>query len=137
MFNQIREWVGEFLRERISEFMHIRQKMVLLYLGGGVLILFLAFMAVLFIQGHVRSEKEKSAAKELADSFKPLEIPPEDLFLPEEPDFLPEIIPGRFPRNTWTAEDLRPYWTDPLEGKAGLWRDRVEGVVDALMEGVP
>jgi hypothetical protein len=64
-------------------------------------------------------------------------IPPEDLFLPEEPDFLPPVILGRERRDAWTADDAEPYWYNPLEeGEAG-WREQVEKVVDELLERVP
>ncbi|MFP3040232.1 hypothetical protein LQZ19_00270 [Treponema primitia] len=129
--------VRKFIRETAPEFFQTRRRIVLLGIGGAVLVLILAFVAVLMVQGHIRTVKSRAAAKELADSFKPLAISPEDFFLPEEPDALPEFIPERLPRDTWTVDDARPYWTDPLEGNTRLWRDRFKAEIDTLMEGVP
>jgi hypothetical protein len=64
-------------------------------------------------------------------------IAPEDFFLPEEPDALPEFIPARQRRPAWTAADAAEYWTDPLEGKEALWRDRFGAAVEDLLEAVP
>jgi hypothetical protein len=128
---KIRGWVREFFRSRTP------RRVVVLGLGGAALVLMLAFVAVVLIQNHIGHVKSRAAAKALADSFKPLAIAPEDFFLPEEPDLLPEFIPERPPRDTWTADDARLYWTDPLAGKEELWRDRFDTVIDDLMEGVP
>jgi hypothetical protein len=137
--------IGELIRqtwERARKFIQrtlvrIPRRTVLLGIGGAALVLILAFVAIVLIQKHTSLVKSRAAAKELADSFKPLAISPEDFFLPEEPDVLPEFIPGRPQRDTWTAEDARLYWTDPLAGNEKLWRDRFGAVIDDLMEGVP
>jgi hypothetical protein len=134
---KIRDWARKHIREKASEFFQTRSRIVLLSLGGLALVLILGFAAVFMIQNHVRTVRSRAAAGELADSFKPLAIPPEDFFLPEEPDFLPAFLPERFPRDTWSMDDVRPYWTDPLEGNARLWRDRFGSAVDDLLEGVP
>jgi hypothetical protein len=97
----------------------------------------MGFVAVVLMQNHSARVKSQAAARELADSFKALAIPPEDFFLPEEPDSLPEFIPERPPREVWTADDARLYWTDPLAGNETLWRDRYNALLDDLMEGVP
>jgi hypothetical protein len=72
-----------------------------------------------------------------AGMFKPAPIPPEELFLPEEPDFLPGVILEREQRDAWTAEDAEPYWYNPLEQGEEEWRERVEQVIDGLLERVP
>jgi hypothetical protein len=83
------------------------------------------------------SDAAADSARALAESFSPLPVPPEDLFLPDEPDFLPEVLPERAPREFRPAEDAPPFWTDPGEKDSALWRDRVKAAVDELMERVP
>jgi hypothetical protein len=133
----MQERVRKFVREKVSAFFQTRRRIVLLSLGGLAVVVILGFAAVFMIQNHVRTVRSQAAARELADSFKPQAIPPEDFFLPGEPDLLPDILPERFPRDTWTIDDARPYWTDPLEGNARLWRDRFGSAIDDLLEGVP
>ncbi|MDR2740001.1 MAG: hypothetical protein LBB68_09275 [Treponema sp.] len=133
----IRERVRKLIREKTPAFFQTRRRIILLSLGGFALVVTLGFAAVFIIQNHVRTIRFRAAAGELADSFKPLAIPPEDFFLPEEPDLLPDFLPERLPRDTWTIDDARPYWTDPLEGNARLWRDRFGSAIDDLLEGVP
>jgi hypothetical protein len=72
----------------------------------------------------------------LSGGFQP-QIPPEELFLSDEPDFLPALIPGREQRDSWTAEDAAPFWYNPLEEGERQWRNRVELVIDELLEHVP
>jgi hypothetical protein len=134
---EIRERVRKFIRKTAPEFFQTRSRIALLGLGGLSLVLILGFVMVFMIQNHLRAVQSRAAAGELADSFKPLPIPPEDFFFPEEPDLLPEFLPERLPRDTWTMDDALPYWTNPLEGNARLWRDRFGSAIDDLLEGVP
>jgi hypothetical protein len=126
---QIREWAPVFFQTR--------RKAIMLGLGGAVLVLILGFAAMGLARGRVRSIKAGVSAGELTESFRPLPIAPEDLFLPDEPDALPEFIPARPRREAWTAEDAAEYWTDPLAGKEALWRDRFGAAAAELLEAVP
>jgi len=62
-------------------------------------------------------------------------IPPEELFIPDEPDFLPDFLFEREPRRSWFIEDIRPYWIPPADH--GFWQGIVRSTVDELMEAVP
>jgi hypothetical protein len=73
----------------------------------------------------------------VTEVFRSAPIPPEDLFLPDEPDFLPPVILEREPRDAWTADDAEPYWYNPLEQGEEEWRERVEQVIDELLERIP
>ena len=68
------------------------------------------------------------------------QIPAEELFLPGEPDFLPEYVLEREPRTSWTLEEIRPYWNNPgssTQGSSKIWQDEIKTTVDKLMEAVP
>jgi hypothetical protein len=99
-------------------------------LTGTALALIILLVAVLAIGKPAPEEPE-------AALFRPAPIPPEDLFLPEEPDFLPPVILDRGRRETWTAEDAEPFWYNPLEEDEERWRELVEKAVDDLLERVP
>ncbi|MDR2028272.1 MAG: hypothetical protein LBP93_01900 [Treponema sp.] len=122
--------------DRIGEFIRGQKRLVWLAAGGLLLVLLICLMAVLLGMNHTDAAAEASA-RALAESFSPLPVPPEELFLPGEPDFLPEILPERPPRGSWTAEEALPFWTDPGEKDSALWRDQVKTVIDELMERVP
>jgi hypothetical protein len=64
-------------------------------------------------------------------------IPADDLFLPDEPDFVPGILLEREQRAQWTADDAAPLWQDPLRNGEEPWRDRIERTIDEIMESVP
>jgi len=64
-------------------------------------------------------------------------IPPDDLFLPDEPDFVPGILLEREQRAAWTTDDAAPLWQDPLRNGEEPWRDRIERAIDEIMESVP
>ena len=62
-------------------------------------------------------------------------IPVEELFIPDEPDFVPDFILEREPRHFWAIDDIRPYWRSP--GSPDYWQGVIRSAVDELMENVP
>lgn len=64
-------------------------------------------------------------------------IPAEELFLPDEPDFLPEVILERERRSSWTEQDVSEYWQDPLKFGEEQWREKIEAAIDVFLERVP
>ena len=63
-------------------------------------------------------------------------IPAEELFLPEEPDFLPGVLLDRDRRTSWSEEDALEYWQDPLRAGEEQWREKIETAIDELLERV-
>jgi hypothetical protein len=101
-------------------------------LAGLVLVLvLLPAVFLLAAAGSPPAEEPRTA------DFGPVPIPREELFLPEEPDFLPPVILEREQRDLWTAEDAEPFWYNPLEDGEEEWRRQVEKVVDELLERIP
>jgi len=95
---------------------------------GGVVVLFIFLVIVIFT---VHSVKPPKAVQMSAGPF----IPVEDLFIPAEPDYVPEFILEREPRSSWSPEDIQSYWRSP--GNSEYWREEIKSAVDKLMEGVP
>ncbi|GHV87443.1 hypothetical protein AGMMS50255_7390 [Spirochaetia bacterium] len=106
--------------------------------GFGALLLILIICLIVVVLG-MNSIPEGTDT--LSRAFQPidfrLQIPPDELFLPDEPDFLPGVVPGREQRDSWTAEDAAPFWYNPLENGEEQWRARIESVIDELLEHVP
>ncbi|MDR2258687.1 MAG: hypothetical protein LBE14_06015 [Treponema sp.] len=105
-------------------------------LGAALALLLLALLAVLVVLNHNAGAGFRAAGDKGGVPQK-TPIPPEELFLPAEPDFLPEVMLERERRQAWTAEDAEPYWQNPLKTGEEPWRDRVEAAVDELLERVP
>jgi len=92
----------------------------------------------LFITGASLVSKDASEPKALpVSSVTARRIPSEDLFLPDEPDFVPGVILEREKRTQWTADNAMPWWQDPLKDGEQEWRDQIEKTVDDIMESVP
>ena len=109
---------------------------LVLGIAGGIALLLIGILAVLLIMNHNQVNAER-AARELAESFAPLSISGDELFLPDQPDFLPGVMLHREVRENWTAEDAAPYWTDMLEGNRDFWLEQVKSNIDELMENIP
>jgi len=94
---------------------------------------------LLFITGASLMSKEKNVKPKAPpeNSIITRRIPPEDTFLPDEPDFVPGVMLEREKRTQWTADDAMPWWQDPLKDGEQEWRDQIEKTVDEIMESVP
>lgn len=99
----------------------------------GTIALILGIMLLLTRNSRVRRMQDSET---ITGIFR-MELPPEELFLDDEPDFLPEVLPERERRDKWNADDVRPYWTDPVDGEAGVYENMMGKVVDGIMEQVP
>ena len=64
-------------------------------------------------------------------------VPAEDLYLPDEPDFIPGVILDREQRSHWTEQDVSEFWQDPLRSGEEAWREKVETVIDKILERIP
>ena len=64
-------------------------------------------------------------------------IPAGNLFLPEEPDYVPGVLLGRERRESWTEDDALLFWQDPLIYGEEKWREDIEAAIDELLEMVP
>lgn len=126
------------IREYVFQKGSLRDRKRLVFIGlGAVLALLLCFLLVMALAMNGTADAGFRAA-EGEYGFPPrTPIPPEELFLPAEPGFLPGVMLERERRQTWTAEDAEPYWQDPLKGGEEPWRNRVEAAVDELLERVP
>jgi len=103
----------------------------LLLIGSGSLIGI--FLILLIAAGVSSSKKRRISSPEAAREG--LSIAMEELFIPAEPDFVPEFIFERERRRFWSLEDIRPYWRTPDPGDR--WREEIKSAVDKLMEGIP
>jgi hypothetical protein len=110
------------------------RRTVLIGLGGFLVILLLGI--IIGLVDANRSNRTRTDPEPVS-SFQRIAIPPEELFLPEEPDFISGVLLEREPRKAWTAGDAEPYWQDPLKNGEEQWRDRIELEIDALLERVP
>jgi len=64
-------------------------------------------------------------------------IPADEIFLPEEPDFIPGVLLERERRLSWSEQDASEYWQDPLRSGEEPWRQIIESAADDILERVP
>jgi hypothetical protein len=120
------------IRLLIIDELHKHRKIFML--GGGVIVLFLlTLVTVLLINAEITKKPQSPVPVE---RNRTVFIPPEDIFLPDEPDFLPDAILKEQPKE-WDAQDVRPFWTNPLENDPLQWRDNIKNTVDEIMEKTP
>jgi len=122
--NDFIEWIKKLTAE---------QKRRLILIGTAAFAVLLTFSVIISVANRVGkripSEPERLKIRVV--------IPPEELFLPEEPDFLPGVLLDRDRRTSWSDEDALEYWQDPLKTGEEQWREKIETAIDELLERVP
>jgi hypothetical protein len=99
----------------------------------GIGALAVIFLILIIAAGISGSKKKRPASPDAVTGN--LTIPTEELFIPAEPDFVPEFIFEREKRRFWSLEDIRPYWKIP--DSSDRWREEIKSAVDKLMAGIP
>jgi hypothetical protein len=122
-----------FKRERLVKFFEEKKRLVLIGAGFVLLLFALALVTILLIVNTGRKKEDKASIPVMALPA----VPPGEFFLPSEPDFIPDVLLERQSRGGWETGDAAPYWKDPLKQGEQPWRDRVETVIDELLERVP
>jgi hypothetical protein len=107
-----------------------RRLAIVLTVGFSVLLT----IAVLVSSFKEPSVEEVPGEQELLTTNAP--IPVEDLFLPDEPDFLPGVLVDRERREVWTEGDALEFWQDPLRAGEEQWRDKIDAAIDEMLERV-
>jgi len=128
--------LSEKIRNALSsfaEFIRSHSRIAILVAAAFLLIILLLFALSILSHRQSKAIPERQPALEESSGG----VVAEDFFLPYEPDFVPDILLEKEPRDVWTEEDARPFWTDPMEGNETVWRKRIESGVDSLLENVP
>ena len=112
-----------------------KRRLALMAGAGGLAAVILVIVGVSVATGGGSGGEEAAPAV----SAQPQRgvIPPDELFLPFEPDFVPGVILERERRSEWTVEEAIPLWQNPLTNGEQVWRDLMEETVDTIMESVP
>ena len=98
-----------------------------------VVVVVILVLSVLLSLGSKRGERSAEPQR----SSRMTAIPHQELFLPDEPDFIPEVLLERERRLSWTEEDAAMYWQDPLRYGEEQWREKIEAAIDEFMERIP
>jgi len=124
-FQYIRDWFQK---------MDAAQKRQFALLCTGIFALILTLSVVI----SLLSKDRPPALLPAPESFiVNMPIPAAELFLPDEPDFIPGILLQRDRRSTWTEEDAAEHWQDPLRFGEESWREKIETAIDEYLERIP
>lgn len=100
----------------------------------------LVFAGVLTLSVILSLKLGGGEKKEKAEPLGPViiaPIPAEDLFLPDEPDYIPGVLLKRDRKLNWTEKDAEEFWQDPLKNGEEPWREKIESSIDDYLERVP
>jgi hypothetical protein len=117
------------LADRLLSRVPEEKRTPLLLCRGGIVVLLISLTVITLASGGHGAREVREAAE--------LVIPPEELFFPGEPDFVPSLLLEREPRRFWTPDDIAPFWEDPGSLSRDQWVKEMGLVIDELMENVP
>jgi len=126
------EKIIRFIQDGFKKLTNDRKRQVILICT----VVFSAILTISVLLSLKLPEKKEKAKDQNELSFK-IPVPSEEIFLPEEPDFVPGVILERERRTEWTEEDAKEYWRDPLKEGEEQWREKIEGEIDKYLERVP
>jgi hypothetical protein len=106
------------------------KKRVVLFCTAGV-----AVILVLSVLLSLKSPKKENVQAQRTGVI--IAISPDEIFLPDEPDFIPGVLPEREQRSSWTEEDAALFWQDPLKYGEEHWRENIEEAIEKFLERVP
>jgi len=131
------EKAAELGKRLIEKLPPEKRKPVLMVSAGACVVLVLLLAGIPLLTRNKPDERKPAAA--LAGNVPAQQgiIPPDELFLPDEPDFIPGVMLEREQRTEWTTADAAPLWQDPLKNGEEPWRNRIEKTIDEIMESVP
>jgi hypothetical protein len=75
--------------------------------------------------------------KNTAVVFRADQVAEKDLFIPDEPDFLPPVMLEQTQKQVWTSADVSEFWTGAREFSADFWRSGISASIDRLLEPLP
>jgi hypothetical protein len=124
IINFFRNWFNNLSGEE-------KRRLVLICTAGFVVLL--TFSVIVSMRGS-KKDRFPSEPERLRLN---LAIPAEEIFMPDEPDFLPGVLLERNRRSSWTGQDALEYWQDPLTSGEEQWREKIEAAIDEFLERVP
>ena len=98
--------------------------------------IFVTLLTLSVILSLINQERPLRIENEPERIYLNLPIPAGELFLPDEPDFVPGVILQRERRTNWTEEDAGEFWQDPLRFGEGQWRENIETAIDEFLERI-
>jgi len=136
-FQKVAEKAAELGKRLMEKVPPEKRKPVLMISAGACVVLVLVFAGIPLLTRDKPDGRKPVASAAGNAPVKQGIIPPDELFLPDEPDFIPGVMLEREQRTEWTTADAAPLWQDPLKNGEEPWRNRVEKTIDEIMESVP
>uniref|UniRef100_A0A7C3IHR4 Uncharacterized protein n=1 Tax=Gracilinema caldarium TaxID=215591 RepID=A0A7C3IHR4_9SPIR len=122
-------------REAVLDWLTEHRVAVLAGFSGAIILLVLLILALVLNNSGNKQNLDK--VKALSDAYKAESIPRKELFMEEEPDFVPKVLYYRAPQSAWDAEFVSQFW-QTLDDKTiqDLQKD-ADNRVRVLLEAIP
>jgi hypothetical protein len=119
-------------RDSLIEFIEEKRSVIIIVTAA-----ILAFLLVVLVLMFVSLESAKKKAAAIASAQKANSLSAAELWLPSEPLDIPGIQNFRAPRQRWSPEEVKQWYTEGDAASLGELRGVGRKQIDALLESVP
>jgi len=119
-------------RDAIVGFIEARKKMLLILTAAILVVLVLLLLLSIVTEFRLTKKKTDSTTNELLTPSLP-----ETLWLPSEPLAIPGVQLSRERRDSWSAEDVKRWYTVPDSASLAGLRSAGQKQIEKLLESVP
>lgn len=122
--------------ERVVHFVRRHRTFFLLFVGGLAVLLInlLLLPLVLRIEANRRASAQ---AQSLSQSFAGEPISRKELFIEDEPDFVPPVLYYRAPLVSWNAEFAAQFWQKLDDKTIQDLKKNADDRIKTLLEAIP
>ncbi|WP_304225700.1 hypothetical protein [Gracilinema caldarium] len=122
--------------EKVVSYLRQQRTLFLLFLGGLIVLLvaWLLLPVVLRIQA---SQQVAAQVRSFAQSFTGEPISRKELFIENEPDFVPPFLYYRPPLATWTPEFATQFWQQLDDKTVQELKKVADDRINTLLEAIP
>ena len=119
-------------RARVTEFIQLRKIQITVIAIVVLVVLLITLVIVLLVSGAATASTKNTKVSQAEDFFTPGE-----LWIPEEPLQPPGVQLFREPRQKWSKDDAKPWYTVPDAKSLDELRAYSRKQIDDILESVP
>jgi len=113
-----------------------RHHVVLIAGFSSTVVLLVILLSILFMNNR-ESRKHQELAQSIYSVFNPEPIERNEIFMEDEPDFVPKFLYYREPQTRWTPEFVSRFWQTLDDKTLQDLQQAADNTMNRLLEAIP
>ncbi|AEJ18726.1 hypothetical protein [Gracilinema caldarium] len=102
----------------------------------GLIVLLLILLVTLHVNNR-GNKKNLEVGRALSEAYTAEPLKRQELFIEEEPDFVPKFLYFREPQTSWTPEFAHQFWQSLDDKTLQVLQDAADNNINRLLEAIP